>query len=42
MTEKIKKLEVATADPQTASHIPVRQVYTPADLEGWEYDRQVG
>ncbi|MGO9649603.1 MAG: methylmalonyl-CoA mutase [Terriglobales bacterium] len=29
-------------DPQTASHIPVHQVYTPADLESWDYDRQVG
>jgi len=29
-------------DPQTASHIPVQQIYTPADLEGWDYDRQVG
>jgi len=30
------------ADAQTASHILVRQVYTPADLESWDYDRQVG
>jgi len=29
-------------DPQTASHIPVQQIYTPADLEGWDYERQVG
>jgi methylmalonyl-CoA mutase, N-terminal domain len=39
--EKTKKPDAA-ADPQTASHIPVRQIYTPADLESWDYDRQVG
>ena len=32
----------ATKDPQTSSHIPVRPLYTPADLDGWDYDRQVG
>ena len=25
-------------DPQTSSHIPVRQLYTPADLTGRDYD----
>jgi methylmalonyl-CoA mutase, N-terminal domain len=29
-------------DPETSSHIPVRQLYTPADLEKWEYDREIG
>ena len=29
-------------EQQTSSHIPVRPLYTPADLEGWDYDRQVG
>ena len=28
--------------PQTDSHIDVRPLYTPADLVGWDYDRQVG
>ena len=33
----------ATRDEQqTSSHIPVRPLYTPADLEDWDYDRQVG
>jgi methylmalonyl-CoA mutase N-terminal domain/subunit len=32
----------AADDQQTSSHIPVRPLYTPADLEGWDYDRQVG
>jgi methylmalonyl-CoA mutase N-terminal domain/subunit len=30
------------ADPQTSSHIPVKQLYTPADLKGWDYDREAG
>ena len=29
-------------NPETESHIAVRPLYTPADLEGWDYDRQVG
>ncbi len=48
MTDKLK-----TADPdlksrpkaperQTSSHIPVRPLYTPADLAGRDYDREVG
>jgi len=45
MTEKTKTgaaPSAATVDPETASHIPVRPLYTPADLEGWDYSRQVG
>ncbi len=30
------------ADPETSSHIPVRPLYIAGDLEGWDYDRQVG
>ena len=26
---------------ETSSHIPVHPLYTPADLEGWDYDREV-
>jgi len=33
MTQKIKS---------AAPHIAVRPLYTPADLEAWDYDRQVG
>jgi methylmalonyl-CoA mutase, N-terminal domain len=29
-------------DQQTSSHIPVHPLYTPADLENWNYDQQVG
>jgi methylmalonyl-CoA mutase, N-terminal domain len=33
----------ASADElETSSHIPVRPLYTPADLEGWSYVDQVG
>ena len=32
----------ASFDPETSSHIPVRPLYTPADLEGWDYDQQAG
>jgi methylmalonyl-CoA mutase N-terminal domain/subunit len=30
------------ADPRTSSRIPVHQLYTPADLDGWDYDQQIG
>src|SRR5689334_5349604 len=33
---------VEPADPQTSSRIPVRQLYTPADLDNWDYDLEVG
>src|SRR5438309_1555418 len=29
-------------EQETLSHIPVRPLYTPAELEGWDYDKQVG
>jgi len=32
----------SAAEQETSSHIPVRPLYTPADLEGWDYDSQVG
>src|SRR5271168_1842822 len=38
MADKIK----TAAEVQTSSHIPVHPLYTPADLEGWDYDSQVG
>jgi methylmalonyl-CoA mutase N-terminal domain/subunit len=27
---------------ETSSHIPIRPLYTPADLAAWDYDRDVG
>jgi methylmalonyl-CoA mutase N-terminal domain/subunit len=32
----------AVADPETSSHISVRLLYTPADLDGSDFDQQVG
>ena len=29
-------------EPQTSSHIPVRALYSPAELAGWDYDREAG
>ena len=29
-------------DPETSSHIPVRQLYSPADLDGWVQESEVG
>lgn len=36
------KAPAQPADPETSSHIPVRQLYTPADLKDWNYDHLVG
>src|SRR5436190_20159459 len=46
MADKLKVAEEPNAAPthdeqETSSHIPVRPLYTPADLAGWDYDRQV-
>src|SRR6202162_4141194 len=38
MTEKMK----STLDPETESHISVRPLYTPTDLEAWDYESEVG
>src|SRR5437763_15440592 len=29
-------------EPETSSHIPVKPLYTPSDLEDWNYETQVG
>jgi methylmalonyl-CoA mutase N-terminal domain/subunit len=36
------KAPASPADPETSSHILVRQLYTPSDLNDWDYDQQVG
>src|ERR1700674_4223600 len=41
MTEKMKSAENKKTPPSD-SHNPVRPLYTPTDLDGWDYDRQVG
>jgi methylmalonyl-CoA mutase, N-terminal domain len=47
MGEKVKtavttKSAADAPDPQTSSHISVRQLYTPADLKHWDQEREVG
>src|SRR5215470_9275514 len=48
MTEKLKAAASqperpgSSPDPETSSHIRVHPLYTPTDLEGWNYDQQVG
>jgi len=46
MTDKLHTAAPAkpqgTADPQTSSHIPVRLLYTPADLRDWNQEKEVG
>lgn len=41
MPEKPKSPDIST-DPQTSSGIPVRSLYTKADLSNWNYDQQAG
>src|ERR1700756_4850492 len=47
MAEKLKssvsvKDQPDASDPQTSSHISVRQLYTPAELDGWNQEKEVG
>jgi methylmalonyl-CoA mutase N-terminal domain/subunit len=35
------KVDSKETKPETSSHIPVRQLYTPADLAAFDYDTQV-
>jgi len=42
MTEKSKSPASAATDVETSSHIPVRQLYTPGDLKGSDYESEVG
>jgi methylmalonyl-CoA mutase, N-terminal domain len=42
MAEKLKSADSVPADPQTSSHIPVRSLYTPADLEGSDLEDTLG
>jgi methylmalonyl-CoA mutase N-terminal domain/subunit len=47
MTEKLKSPPHEqnadhARDPETSSHIPVRKLYSPADLKGWDQDGEVG
>src|SRR5882672_8641298 len=37
-----KSQESGASGAQTSSHIPVQPIYTPGDLAGWDYDRELG
>src|SRR5215469_5443679 len=40
---KTKAVSGKLAEQQeTSSHVSIKPLYTPADLEGWDYDRQLG
>src|SRR5580698_7054433 len=40
--EKLKSPPEIAADIETSSHIPVKTLYTPADLKGSDYESEVG
>src|SRR5450432_4225861 len=42
MTDKIKAESRPPADPETSSHIPIRPLYTPVDLNDKDQEREVG
>src|SRR5499427_4884985 len=42
MADKVKNAPVTTEELETSSHIPVRPLYTPVDLEGWDQLEEVG
>src|SRR5690348_10554273 len=46
MSDTVKTLpnypKAEVSETQTSSHIPVRPLYTPPDLVGWDYDRDIG
>ena len=40
--ESATKREACLPGEETSSHIPVRPLYTPADLAAWDYERDAG
>jgi methylmalonyl-CoA mutase N-terminal domain/subunit len=45
MAEKLKDRVQSggpAKNPETSSHIPVKQLYTPVDLKGWDQEGEVG
>ena len=41
MTDKLKAAGNTTADPETSSHIPIRPLYLPSDLDGRDLERDL-
>jgi len=42
MTQKVKSTPDLANDVETSSHIPVKPLYTPADLKRSDYENEVG
>src|SRR5580700_8012993 len=42
MTQKLSTTSVNPGEIETSSHIPVKPLYTPADLKGTDYEAEVG
>src|SRR5437660_8837315 len=42
MSQKLKTADKAVSDFETTSRIPVKPLYTPADLKGSDYESEVG
>jgi methylmalonyl-CoA mutase N-terminal domain/subunit len=40
--DSLPKRAALLPSEETSSHIPIRPLYTPADLAAWDYDRDVG
>jgi methylmalonyl-CoA mutase, N-terminal domain len=41
MTDKLKAAGNTTANPETSSHIPIRPMYVPSDLDGRDLERDL-
>ena len=42
MRQKLKSPPGVAPEIETSSHIPVKALYTPADLKGTDYETEVG
>ena len=42
MTDKVQDAESAPSDPETSSHIPIRPLYEPSNLDGRDQQAEVG
>src|SRR6266700_2681803 len=41
MTDELKAAASTPADPETSSHIPIRPLYAPSDLDGRDLERDL-
>ena len=42
MTQEVKTAPASSREIETSSHIPIRPLYTPQDLKGFDYETEVG